>query len=96
MGGWVVDGLMDDGWMNGGWMDGWMIDDGWIMDGWMAEIGLNEWSVLGTENKKMKRCLRHCLCFQDVAFSPPEEEENPTRASLYVNRPFSFLKAQHE
>ena len=45
MNGWM------DGWMDG-WIDGWL--DGWMgrwVDGWLIAVGLNEQSVLNTENK---------------------------------------------
>ena len=55
----------------GGWMDGWM-------DGWIIETGLNDQPALDTENKKekIKRCLRHSLCFQDSTFCPREKKSN--------------------
>ena len=65
MDGWVDRWMDENGWMDGwewmnGWMDGWMdgwIDgwlDGWMgrwVDGWLIAVGLNEQSVLNTENK---------------------------------------------
>lgn len=43
----------ENGWMDGK-MDEWMRKDGWMgrwVDGWLIAVGLNEQSVLSTENE---------------------------------------------